>query len=65
MRRYNEDGAIRSISLNSLGTRLVFIDSRSVPSFFNPVNDQVLDIPDFQAGRSLRSPDQSETLSLW
>jgi len=65
LRRYNEDGAIRSISLNSLGTRLVFIDSRSVPSFFNPVNDQVLDIPDFQAGRSLRSPDQSETLSLW
>ena len=31
-----------------MGTRLVFVDSSSVPAFFNPVNDQVLPIPDFQ-----------------
>lgn len=44
----HEDGAIKSLHLNSLGTRLVFVDSSSTPAFFNPVNDQVLPIPDFK-----------------
>lgn len=44
----HEDGAIKSLHLNATGTRLVFVDTSSVPAFFNPVNDQVLPIPDFR-----------------
>ena len=44
----HDGGAIERLFLNATGTRAVFLDERSVPTFFNPVNDQALEIPEFQ-----------------
>lgn len=40
---------IKNIFPDSSGTRVIFIDNKSDGFVYNPVNDQVLDIPNFQS----------------
>lgn len=42
-----DGGAIRKIYANEIGTRLIFEDDRHVVQMYNPVNDQVLPVPEF------------------
>mgnify|MGYP001986534034 CR=1 FL=1 len=41
-------GAVTTLKVNALGTRVVFVDERATPIFLNPVIDQTCHIPDFQ-----------------